>query len=106
MLFRRTCHCILILSLFFLISCSATHSVTASKKTSSNYYSFYDDSTLSNANNPVLLPYNRFLNPAGTIVRFGDDQLENHSLDCITIPGENVMVTEDRYGLNIYQHHK
>jgi hypothetical protein len=43
--------------------------------------------------------YNRFLNPAGTVVKFGDSEIENHSLDCITIPGENVMVVEDRYGL-------
>jgi len=73
--------------------------LTFPKKSSNNYYSFYDNSVLSEDNNPVLLPYNRFLKPAGSVVKFGDDGLENHSLDCITIPGENVMTTEDRYGL-------
>jgi YVTN family beta-propeller protein len=81
--------------ILLLYSCSTTHSTTASK----NYHSSYDDSSLSVANEPVLLPYNRFLNPAGKIVRFGDFELENHSLDCITIPNENVIAVEDRYGL-------
>src|SRR6476646_891247 len=60
-------------------SCRSARSITAPK----NYHSFYDDSTLTLANKPVLLPYNRFLNPEGTVVKFG----------------ENVMVVEDRYGL-------
>jgi YVTN family beta-propeller protein len=81
--------------IILLCSCSTAHSITGSK----SYYSSYDGSLLSVANDPVLLPYNRFLNPAGKIVRFGDIDLENHSLDCITIPNENVMVVEDRYGL-------
>ncbi len=80
-------------------SCSATHSIGTTKKSSNDYYSFYDNSVLSADNNPVLLPYNRFLKPAGSVVKFGDAGLENHSLDCITIPGENVMATEDRFGL-------
>ena len=82
-----------------LASCSATHSITATQKSSNDYHSFYDDDVLSAASNPVLLPYNRFLKPAGTVIKFGDEKLENHSLDCITIPGENVMATEDRFGL-------
>jgi YVTN family beta-propeller protein len=76
-------------------SCSTTHSVTGA----TNYHNSYDDSSLSAANNPVLLPYNRFLDPAGKTVVFGDPGLENHSLDCIIIPNENVMAVEDRYGL-------
>lgn len=88
-----------IFGLIILTSCSATHSISKTKKSSNDYYNFYDDSSLSVANNPILLPYNRFLKPAGVVVKFGDAGLENHSLDCITIPGENVMATEDRYGL-------
>jgi len=79
----------------FFHSCTSTRSITAPE----NYNSSYDKSTLTLANQSVLLPYNRFLNPAGTIVKFGDSESENHSLDCITIPGENVMAVEDRYGL-------
>jgi YVTN family beta-propeller protein len=81
--------------IFILCSCGTTHSITGAK----NYHSSYDDSSLSATNNPVLLPYNRFLSPAGKTVGFGDIGLENHSLDCIIIPNENVMAVEDRYGL-------
>ena len=90
----RAVYFFLYAAIIFCVSCR-TAQVTESKE----YHSTYDDSALSIANNPVLLPYNRFLNPAGTVVKFGDDGLENHSLDCITIPGENVMAVEDRYGL-------
>lgn len=45
------------------------------------------------------MPYNRFINPAGTVIRFGNPSLENHSLDCALLPGEKVLVVEDRYGL-------
>lgn len=45
------------------------------------------------------MPYNRFIDPAGTIIRFGDSELENHSLDCALLPGEKVLVVEDRFGL-------
>lgn len=83
----------------FLISCSVTKPVTESKTNTGNYHSFYDDSTLSAGNNPILLPYNRFLKPAGDVVKFGDASLENHSLDCVVIPDEKVMAVEDRYGL-------
>ena len=76
-------------------SCRSARSITAPK----NYHSFYDDSALTLANKPVLLPYNRFLNPAGTVVKFGESDEENHSLDRVMMPGENVMVVEDRFGL-------
>ncbi|HEX5155181.1 MAG TPA: phosphoesterase [Parafilimonas sp.] len=92
---RRHFYFSLLATVIFFHSCTSTHSVTAPK----NYHSSYDDSALTLANEPVLLPYNRFLNPAGKVVKFGDSETENHSLDCITIPGENVMVVEDRYGL-------
>ena len=85
----------LFLIVIFFHSCTSTHSITAPE----HYHSSYDKSTLKLANEPVLLPYNRFLNPAGTVVKFGDSETENHSLDCITIPGESVVVVEDRYGL-------
>jgi len=45
------------------------------------------------------MPYNRFIDPAGTVIRFGKPTLENHSLDCILIAEQNVLVVEDRFGL-------
>ncbi|HVX27680.1 MAG TPA: bifunctional YncE family protein/alkaline phosphatase family protein [Parafilimonas sp.] len=85
--------------IMLLASCTASHSITSTPQSSSGYHSFYDDDVLSASHNPVLLPYNRFLKPAGTVIKFGDGDLENHSLDCVTIPGENVIATEDRFGL-------
>ncbi len=63
------------------------------------YKSPYDDTTLTVDNNSILLPYNRFIDPAGTIIRFGKLNLENHSLDLALLPDPGKMVVEDRYGL-------
>jgi hypothetical protein len=30
---------------------------------------------------PMLLPYNQIIDPAGTALRFGNQELENHSLE-------------------------
>jgi len=47
----------------------------------------------------IRMPYNRLIDPAGSVVRFGDPALENHSLDCVLLPGSNVLAVEDRYGV-------
>ena len=47
------------------------------------------------------MPYNRFIDPAGTVLRFGDPDKENHSLDCIILPGAKELAVEDRYGVTI-----
>ena len=46
-----------------------------------------------------MMPYNRFIDPVGTVVRFGNPDLENHSLDCILFPGGKILAVEDRYGV-------
>ncbi|CAN5778736.1 hypothetical protein BH11BAC3_BH11BAC3_27260 [soil metagenome] len=45
-----------------------------------------------------LMSFNRFIRSAGTVIRFGDPQLENHAMDAAILPG-NMVVTEDRYGI-------
>ncbi len=45
------------------------------------------------------MPYNRFIDPAGTVIRFGNERLENHSLDCAMLPDGKVLAVEDRYGV-------
>ena len=50
---------------------------------------------------PILMPYNRFIDPAGTVIRFGDPDKENHSLDCILLPGGKELAVEDRFGVTI-----
>src|SRR5436190_5114976 len=48
-----------------------------------------------------MLPYNRIIHSAGTVIRFGDSSLENHALDVAVIPGSSNVVVEDRYGIFI-----
>ncbi|MDR3695926.1 alkaline phosphatase family protein [Mucilaginibacter sp.] len=66
-----------------------------------NMHSAYDDSTLTNKVLPVMMPYNRLIDPAGRVVRFGDPKVENHSLDVKLIPQTPVLAVEDRYGITL-----
>src|ERR1700744_5811553 len=66
-----------------------------------NMHSAYDDSTLTNRVLPVMMPYNRLIDPAGKVIRFGDPRFENHSLDVKLIPQGHVLVVEDRYGITL-----
>lgn len=61
----------------------------------------YDDSTLTKTTLPLLMPYNRVIDPAGTVVRYGDLDLENHTLDLRKIPNSTLLAVEDRYGVMI-----
>lgn len=47
----------------------------------------------------ILMPYNRIIKSAGTVIRFGDPALENHALDIADLPGTELVAVEDRYGL-------
>ncbi|WP_375446532.1 bifunctional YncE family protein/alkaline phosphatase family protein [uncultured Fibrella sp.] len=57
--------------------------------------------TPTKANVPLVMPYNRLINAAGTAVSFGDPKLENHALDLTPLPGSNQLVIEDRYGVAV-----
>ncbi len=50
---------------------------------------------------PIAMPYNRLIDPVGTVVRFGNPNQENHSLDATLLPGKKQIVVEDRYGIII-----
>ncbi|HXO77515.1 MAG TPA: YncE family protein, partial [Puia sp.] len=63
----------------------------------------YDDSTLTSLQGPYAMPYNRWIDPAGITVRFGDPKLENHSLDAILLPGGEILAVEDRYGIILFK---
>ena len=80
-------------------SCRSSRSYKTSVVTDNSYHSSYDDTTLTVSNSTVLMPYNRFIDPAGTVIRFGNPTLENHSLDCALLPEESVLAVEDRFGL-------
>lgn len=64
-------------------------------------HSAYDDSTLNRSILPVLMPYNRIIDPAGQVVTFGDAGDENHSMDVRLIPGSKLIAVEDRYGITL-----
>jgi len=91
-------YCIVI-CLFCFTSCRSSRTYKTSVVEGSSYHSRYDDKTLAIDNSSILMPYNRFIDPAGTIIRYGNPSLENHSLDCVLLPGGEVLAVEDRYGL-------
>jgi YVTN family beta-propeller protein len=65
------------------------------------YRTTYDDSTLQMNGPSTLMPFNRLVRSAGTVVTYGDPKLENHTLDFAVLPGEKNIAVEDRYGIAI-----
>lgn len=51
-------------------------------------------------NTNQTLPYNRTIRSAGTVVRYGKPELENHALDVALLPSSDLAVIEDRYGIS------
>ncbi|HAH26060.1 MAG TPA: phosphoesterase [Prolixibacteraceae bacterium] len=67
-------------------------------KIQDKYWSSYEDQTLSPTDNtPLLLPYNRWIDPAGIQIYFGNPYLENHALDVALSPDEKWVAVEGRY---------
>jgi len=48
---------------------------------------------------PIILPCDRFIRPAGKQVYFGNRSLENHALDAVLSPDEQWLVVQERYSL-------
>jgi len=90
---------LLFISALFFASCKTSRINKSFVTTDDNYHSSYDDTTLYVDNSSILMPYNRFSDPAGTVIHFGSSSLENHSLDCVLLPGEKTLAVEDRYGV-------
>ncbi len=85
----RNSSCLLPVAFFIcLISCTTQRAYKTTVATDNNMHSNYDDTTLTVDNDP-----------AGTVIRFGNPSLENHSLDCVLIPEQHTLVVEDRYGI-------
>jgi YVTN family beta-propeller protein len=52
------------------------------------------------------LPYNRIIESAGEVVRYGKQDLENHAMDVANLADSNLVVVQERYGffvLDIFQ---
>ena len=88
-----------VIILSIIIGCKSTRIYKTSVHTDQTYHSSYDDTTLTIDNSSVLMPYNRFIDPAGAVVHFGNKSMENHSLDCALLPSQKLLVVEDRYGI-------
>src|SRR5674476_1228840 len=87
----------LFLIFFFLLA--VNQSFSQSKKAlrqQQKYSSSYESSTLTGSDLPVLLPYNKWVDPAGEQIYFGDKELENHALDCSLSPDGKWIAVEGR----------
>src|ERR1700722_19771508 len=91
--------CIAFFALFFAGCHMAKSKKDTSENTQVDMHSTYDDSTLANNLLPVLMPFNRLIDPAGKVISFGDPALENHSMDAELTPGSPLLAVEDRYGI-------
>ena len=65
------------------------------------YATSYENSTLSGNDLPVLMPFNRWIDPAGEQLYFGDKENENHALDCVVSPDGKWVAVEGRYSIVI-----
>lgn len=83
--------------LLLAISVSVQAQPKKINKEQASYLSSYEDKTLSPTDNPNLLPYNRWIDPAGIQIYFGNPDLENHTLDVALSPDEKWLAIEGRY---------
>ncbi len=65
------------------------------------YYTEYESSDLNGSELPVLMPFNRWIDPAGEQIYFGDTELENHALDCCLSPDGKWLAVQGRYSIVI-----
>jgi len=88
----------------FLFACwmAAGPSFSQANQTSreqKEYLSSYENDTLAGNVLPVLLPYNRWVDPAGEQIYFGEKDQENHALDCALSPDGKWIAVEGRYSI-------
>ena len=90
--------------LFIVLVLLAVPAFSQSNKTikeQKEYFTSYETNTLAGNDLPILLPYNRWIDPAGTQIYFGDNELENHALDCTVSPDGKWLAIEGRYSIVI-----
>jgi YVTN family beta-propeller protein len=61
------------------------------------YLSSYEGKTMTPDQTPVLLPYNRWVDPAGKQLFFGNKNMENHAMDVALSPDGKWLAVEGRY---------
>ena len=88
----------LLCSLLLLTVVFSLNAQTGNKSKGKNkYLSSYESKTLTPTQTPVLLPYNRWIDPAGTQLFFGNKEQENHALDVAISPDGKWLAVEGRY---------
>jgi YVTN family beta-propeller protein len=92
---------LIVASLLFLSALSAFAQSEKSLKQQKKYLTSYESSTLSGNDLPVLMPYNKWIDPAGEQIYFGDKESENHALDCALSPDGKWVAVEGRYSIVI-----
>ncbi len=71
------------------------------RREQSKHRTSYENKTLTDSQLPLMMPYNRWIDPAGEQIYFGDKELENHALDCALSPDEKWVAVEGRYSIVI-----
>lgn len=78
-----------------------TFSCSETKKLQKSHLSAYEKETLLDSIYPLNLPFNRWVSPVGELVHFGDQNQENHALDCALSPDGKWIAVEGRYSVVI-----
>ena len=96
---KQTISIFLLICICILTFAKGPKDKPAKDKNASSYHSRFDDSTLLARVGPILMPYNRYIDPVGTVVRFGNPDKECHALDCVMLPDGKTLAVEDRFGV-------
>jgi len=87
----------LLLSLLLLTTAFTMNGQLANRTKGQNQYlSSYEGKTISPLQTPVLLPYNRWIDPAGALLTFGSKDQENHAMDVALSPDGKWLAVEGR----------
>ncbi len=88
--------------LFLILLVLTTISSAINAQEANPYLSEWDHLDLSGSKLPVLMPYNRIIDPAGEQIYFGSSNLENHALDCALSPDKKTLAIMGRYRVLFY----
>jgi len=88
--------------IYLILLVLSTVSVSIIGQESNPYFSEWDSLDLSGSSLPVLMPYNRIIDPAGEQIYFGSSDLENHALDCALSPDNKTLAIMGRYRVLFY----
>lgn len=92
---------VILLTLLIQIASPSFAQNNKNKKQQAIHQSSIEKKTLTNNSLPVIMPYNRWIDPAGEQIYFGDSELENHALDCALSPDGKWIAVEGRYSVVI-----